>query len=803
MSTLLQDMRYALRSFGKARAFTIAAVLTIALGIGANTAIFSVVHSVLFRALPFSAPERLVRIWPNGTSSRAEYAEVRAKTRLYQDIAAVSSLPTGATLSGRGEPERIAIASATSNLFPVLGIAPALGRNFTASEERTGDDNVVMLSHDLWQQRFGSDPAIIGRTIMLDGVSRTVIGVMPSDFHFPRREVEAWVPVVMDASNVGDYWGSGGYAEIGRLRAGATATSAQDELRSVARQIRHDNPVWDPGANYGTDAAVVSLQTQLAGDVRPTLLVLLAAVAVVLLIACANVANLLLARGAARTRAFAIRAAIGARRRRLVQQLLTESLLLAGIGAFLGLMLAWVIVAPLSRGLLADTPQLFNVGIDGGLLAFTVAIAVITGVLTGIVPALRASDPNFNTLLNDASRGASSGFGHRRLSDMLVVLEVALAVTLVIGAGLLIRSFWGLSSTAPGFDPVGVTTARVDLPKQGQDKEEHERVFYSQLIQRVAELPGVRSAAATSEIPLDERSGMAFRVGGQLEDIHHGLPTANGYHVVTPAYLRTMGIPLRNGRSFTDADAKGAPDVAIVNEALARRFWPNGDAIGQRIGYPWESPWITIVGVAADIHEQGLGIADTTMTIYRPFLQAPKPNMQIVVKSSLPTTVVATDIRRVAASLDRTVPVSRVQSMEQVVSTSTAKPRFTMLLLSGFAAVALMLGAIGIYGVISYSVEQRNREIGIRMALGAQQSAVLNLVLRRGVVLAATGAVVGLILSLATTRSLASVLYGVKAFDPATFVIAPLLLVAVALVASYIPARRAASVDPVTVLNAE
>jgi putative ABC transport system permease protein len=607
----------------------------------------------------------------------------------------------------------------------------------------------------------------------------------------------------MDASNLGDFWGSGGYGLVGRLRPGVTAAAAQTELRSVGRQIRHDNPVWDPGAAYGTYATVVSLQSQLSGDVRPTLLILLAAVAVVLLIACANVANLLLARGAARTRAFAIRAAIGARRRRLVQQLLTESLLLAGIGALVGFVLAWAIVTPLSHGLLADTPQLVDVGIDGRVLAFTAIIAVITGVLTGIVPALRASDPNFNTLLNDAGRGASSSFAHRRLSDTLVVLEVALAVTLVIGAGLLIRSFWELSSIAPGFNPVGVTTARVDLPKRGQDDGDHERLFYSQLVLRIAELQGVQSAAATSEIPLGEQSSMAFRVQGQVEDIHHGLPTARGYHVVTPEYLQTVGIPLRHGRSFTNADMKGAADVAIVSEALARHFWPDGNAVGQRIGYPWESPWITIVGIAADVHEQGLGAADTTMTIYRPLLQTPKSSMQIVVKSSLPTTAVAATIRRAVASLDRTVPVSRVQSMEQVVSTSTAKPRFTMLLLSGFAAVALLLGAIGIYGVISYSVEQRNKEIGIRMALGAQQSAVLNLVLRRGAVLAATGAVVGLILSLATTRSLASVLYGVKTFDPATFAIAPLLLVAVALLASYIPARRAASVDLVTVLNAE
>lgn len=803
MKTMLQDVRYALRSFDKASAFTCAAVLTIALGIGANTAIFSVVHSVFFQPLPFREPDQLVRVWANDSPSRAVYADILARTRSYQGVAAFYTPTDGATLLARDEPERIAIAAGTSNLFPLLGIAPALGRNFVPGEERAGNGDVVILSNELWQKRFGSNAAIIGRTITLDGVDRSVIGVMPPDFHFPAHETQAWIPVGMDASNVGDFWGSGGYGLIGRLRAGVTTVTAQAELRAVARQIRRDNPVWDPGASYGSYATVESLQTSLAGDVRPTLLILLAAVAVVLLIACANVANLLLARGAARTKAFAIRAAIGARRIRLVQQLLTESLLLAGMGALAGCILAWMIVAPLGHGLLANTPRLMDVRLDARVLLFTAIIAVITGVLTGIVPALRASDPNFNSLLNDAGRGASSSFGHRRLSDALVILEVALAVTLVIGAGLLIRSFWELHGVDPGFDPSGVTAARVDLPTHAQDQDDRERLFYSRLIQGIASLPGVQSAAATSEIPLGAASGLAFRVQGQFEDIHRGLPTASGYHIVTPAYLRTMGIPLRRGRAFTDADTKRTPDVAIVNESLARRFWPNGDAIGQRIGYPWESPWVTIVGVVADVHEQGLDAPDTTMTIYRPFLQAPKPSMQIVVKSSAPMAGVVAGIRSAVAALNRTVPVSRVQSMEQVVTSSEAKPRFTMLLLSGFAAVALVLGAIGIYGVISYSVEQRNKEIGIRMALGAQQSEVLHLVLRRGAVLAVTGAVVGLILSLATSHTIASLLYGVKTFDPATFVIAPVLLVAVALLAGYIPARRAASVDPVTVLNAE
>jgi putative ABC transport system permease protein len=803
MNTLWQDVRHALRSFSKARAFTIAAVLTIALGIGANTAVFSVVHSVLFRPLPFASPDRLVRIWPSFGPSRAVYADIRARARMYKEVAAFYVHQGGATLLDRGEPERIDVASGTSNLFPVLGIRPKLGRNFTVAEERKGNDNVMMLSDELWRQHFGADPGIVGRVVTLDGVARAVIGVMPVGFHFPARETQAWIPVVMDASSAGDFWGSGGYGVIGRLRPGATAQGAQSELRSIARQIRHDNPVWDPGASYGADATVVSLQSDLAGDVRSTLLILLAAVAIVLLIACANVANLLLARGATRTKSFAIRAAVGANRRRLVQQLLTESLLLAAAGASAGFVLAWALITPLGSGLLAGTPQLVDVAVDGRVLAFTAIVAVATGVLTGIVPALRASDPNFNSLLNGTSRGASSSRGHRRLSDALVILEVALAVTLVIGAGLLIRSFWELRNVDPGFNPTGVTVARVDLTAQSQGASERGSVFYTQLMQRLASMPGVHGAAAASQIPLGEQSGMAFRVQGQFENIHAGLPTAGGYHVITPTYLNTMGIALQRGRSFTNADIKGAAEVGIVNEALANRFWPGGNAVGQRIGYPWESPWITVVGVVANVHERQLGVADTAMTIYRPLLQVPTSSMQIVVRSSAPTAAVAAGIRRAVAALDPAVPVSRVRSMEQVVANSEAKPHFTMLLLSGFAAVALLLGAIGIYGVISYSVEQRNKEMAIRMALGARQSAVLQLVLRRGAVLAVTGAIVGLVLSLAITRTLSSLLYGVRTSDPATFVIAPVLLMAVALVASYIPARRATTVDPIESLRLE
>lgn len=810
MTALPQDVRYAFRSLARSAGFTLAAVITFALGIGANVAIFSVVNSVLLRPLPFKQPNSLVSVWANGGPSRGVFATIRDRSQSYQQIAAYHE-GAGLTLTGRGEPERIDGASGTATLFPVLGVAPALGRNFVPNEDQPGNDHVVILSNGFWQQHFGADPHVVGQMVTLDGISRTVIGVMPSEFHFPVRATQVWIPVVMDAANVGDFWGSGGYQIIARLRAGATAGQAQADVRALGPQIRHANPVWDAGPTTGMDATVVPLQTQMSGDVRPTLLILLAAVGVVLLIACVNVANLLLARGAAQSKAFAIRTALGARRRRLIRQLLTESLLLAGIGAAVGVTIAAIAITPLVSGLLASSPQLVEVGIDKRVLAFTVIVAVLTGLITGLLPALRTSDPNLQSLLNDASRGASSGAGHRRLSDILVISEITLAVMLVIGAGLLIRSFWELRNIDPGFRPEGVTSARVDLSKQAYADRDRVRVFYTALLQRVASIPGVSSVAASTEVPLAARSGMAFRVQGQIEDMRSTLPSTGGYHVITPGYLRAMGIPLRRGRAFTNADTKGTPDVVMVNQALAHRFWPNGDAVGQRIGYPWPSGWLTIVGVVGNVKENvtenvtgmGVGEGDTTMTMYRPFLQAPATTMVVVAKTDLPTAALAPALRHAVASVDRTVPVSEVQTMDEVVASSVSRPRFTMLLLSALAAVALLLGAIGIYGVVSYSVVQRNREIGIRMALGAKRNDVLRLVVHRGAILASAGALIGLLLSFAAMHSLASLLYGVTVADPATFIAAPVLLVGVALLASYIPARRGASVDPIAVLSAE
>jgi putative ABC transport system permease protein len=803
MSALSQDIRHAFRSFPKSVGFTVTAILTFALGIGTNVAIFSVVNAVLLRPLPFKQPAQLVSVWANGGPSRGVFATIRDDSRSYQQIAAYQE-GAGLTLTGLGEPERIDGASGTATLFLVLGVAPVLGRNFAPSEEQPGADHVVILSNDFWQQHFGADPHVVGRTVTLDGISRTVIGVMPAEFHFPVRTTQVWIPVVMDAAKVGDFWGSGGYRIIARLRSGATVTQAQAEVRALGPRIRHANPVWDAGPRTGMDATVLTLQTQISGDVRPTLLILLAAVAVVLLIACANVANLLLARGAAQSKAIAIRAALGAHRRRLISQLITESLLLSLLGAAVGAAIAWMLIKPLTSGLMAGSPQLVDVGIDGRVFAFTVIVAVLTGVTAGLMPALRTSDPTLQSLLNESGRGASGGVAHRRLSDILVISEITLAVMLVVGAGLLIRSFWELQNVKPGFNPAGVTSARIDLSKATYANDDLIRNFYTELLQRVGSLPDMKGVAATTEIPLGEQSGMAFRVQGQIEDLRNVLPTAGGYHVITPEYLHTMGIPLLKGRGFTDADAKGAPDVVLVNEALARRYWPNTSPVGQRIGYPWPSGWLTIVGVVANVKEQGIGgPSDSTMTIYRPFLQSPKATMVVVVRSDAPTAALAKGIRRAAERLDPTVPVSHVQTMEQVVAISVSKQRFTMLLLSAFAGVALLLGAIGIYGVVNYSVTQRNKEIGIRMALGAKEYDILRMVIHRGAVLASAGALVGLVVSFAAMRTLSSLLYGITAADPATFIAAPVLLVAVAVLASYVPARRAASSDPVTILNAE
>jgi len=800
MGDLRQDLRLALRGLRRAPGFAAVAVLTLALGIGANSAIFSVVNAVLLRPLPYQEPDRLVRVSDWGYTG-GEFVRLRELSRSFQQVAAFVSASHG--LSGDGEPERLDGAVASANLFATLGASTLLGRAFAPGEDEPGRDAVVVLSHGLWQRRYGSDPGIVGRSVTVDGALRTVVGVMPRDFHFPSHATQLWIPLTLDRANLGALWGSGGYTFIARLRPGVTVDQARADVRRVAREIRRENPIWDPGPEYGSTADVMPLQRSIVGAVRPTLLLLLGVVGCVLLIACVNVANLLLVRTTARQQELAIRTALGGGRGRLLRQLLTESVVLAIIGGIAGLLLAWPAVRALVALLPADMPRVAEIGLDWRVLAFTALLTLLTGVAFGLLPALRATGGALHASLKAGGRGGSRGAGHHRLSSALVAGEIALAVVLVSAAGLLVRSFQELRRVDPGFRTERVIAARISPPKQRYADAARQRAFYTGLLQRVAALPGVESAAAVNQLPLRGGVyGLAIRVEGKFEDMRRTLPMADHYQIVTPGYLQTMGIPLLRGRWFTDADREGAPDVVVVSESMARHFWPGEDPIGRRIGYPWPSEWLTVVGVAGDVKQDSLSGA-AGMTVYRPLFQAPASAMTLVARTTADPVALAAGLRAAVAEADPDVPVSDVSTMAQVVAASVAKPRFTMFLLAAFAAVALALGAVGIYGVMSYAVSLRTREIGVRMALGATPRDALGMVVRQGALLTAAGVGVGVVGALAATRVLAGLLYGVTPTDPLTFVAVPVVLAAIALAATYLPARRATQVDPTVALRAE
>ena len=798
MGDLVQDVRLGLRGFRRAPGFAAVAILTLALGIGANTAIFSVVDAVLLRPLPYPDAHELVSVWGN---TQGEVLRIGELSRSYRAFGAhrVESI----SLSGEGEPERIDGAAATAGLFATLGIRPALGRPFISAESEEGADRVVMLSDELWRRRYGADTAVIGRTITVNGFPHAVVGVMPRGFQFPQRSTLAWIPLVFEKSNSGQLWGWGGQHITARLAPGITAAMAQDELRSLTPRLRKENPVWDPGEEYGRTATVVALQEKEVGGVRPTLLLLLGVVGAVLLIACGNVANLLLVRGAAREKELAIRSALGGGRGRLIRQLLTESVMLSAAGGIAGLLLAWAGLRALIAMLPPDMPRAGEIGIDLRILGFTAGLAVITGLAFGLVPAMRSATSSLLGALNDSGRSASRGVRHQRLSNGLVIGEIALSVVLVASAGLLVRSFIELNRTDPGFTSTRLVVARVSAPERGYAEAERRRALFERLLTRVAGFPGVENVAAVNPLPLrDPLNGMAIRVQGQFEDMRRTLPSADHYQMITPDYLRTMGIPLVSGRTFTDADRPGAPDVVLVSESIARTFWGGEDAVGKRIGYPWPSPWLTIVGVVKDVKADSLS-STRTMAVYRPFAQAPIPMMTVVARTSAPAAVIGDLLRAAMAEIDPTVPVSDVAPMEYVVASSMARPRFAMALLSAFAAVALLLGAVGIYGVIAYAVSQRTREIGVRMALGATSGQTMWMVIRRGAVLTAAGVTLGTIAALGTTRLLAGLLYGVSPSDPATFIAVAVISAGVAILACYVPARRATRVDPTVALRGE
>jgi putative ABC transport system permease protein len=797
MERLLQDLRYAVRTHLRAPGFTAVALLTLALGIGANTAIFSVVHGILLRPLPFAQPDRLVA---TGHLMAGEYRLVREEARAFEDVALVRG-GAGFNLSAGDQPERVTGAYATPQLFGVLGTAPLLGRTLRAEEAEPGRGNVVVLSHALWRQHFAEDPGVVGREILVDGEPRTVVGVMPAGFSFPGEGTRLWLPMTLDAANPVALWGGEGGQGIARLREGFSPAAAQDELRALAPALRAANTLWTPHPEFGADRAVVPLQERMVGDVRTRLLVLLAAVGLVLLIACANVASLLVVRATARRKEVAIRTALGAGRARIAGQFLTESAVLAACGGALGLLLAHAGIQFLKRALPPETPRLSEIGIDATVLAYVAALAIVTGLLFGSAPALRAGRQRVEPTLRES--GAGAGVPGRRLASGLVVAEVALAVVLVTGAGLLLRSFQALGRVDPGFRAEQVVSARVTPPPARYGTPASQEAFHAEVLGRVEGLPGIGGAALVDQLPLTAwNGGLAIEVDARPYVEGTAAPVVQN-RASTPHYPRVMGIPLLAGRLLTDQDRAGAPDVALVNQAMAREHWPGEDPVGRRFRPVWwRDRWITVVGVVGDVRQEGLA-GPVEPEIHRPFAQEPSAAMVVVARSDRDPGTVWTALQSAVAAVDPQVPLSEHRTLDQVRAASMAEPRLTALLVGLFAAVSLVLGAVGIYGLVSYSVTRRIREMGVRMALGATGGELVRRVVRQGAVLAAAGVALGMAAAFAATRALHSLLYGVSPTDALTFVSVPLLLLAVAVLASYLPARRAARVDPMAALRGD
>jgi predicted permease len=805
---LVQDVRFAARALARRPSFLAITVLTLALGIGANAAIFSVVDAVLLKPLPFADPDRLVSVWPDGAMMPGVFEQVRDGNTTLDPIAGYSR-GAAVSMTGGSEPARLVQAEVTGRFFEVLGARAEIGRALVDGEDRPGRDRVAVLGHALWRQRFGGDPGVIGRTIVVDGTSRVVVGVMPAAFHFPSPRIDFWVPVALDGSpaNVGRHWGTSHLNVIGRLRPGATARRAEQDAAVLVDRSRASFP-WRMPDEWGKGVTVVPLARKVAGDVAPMLLVLFGSVGVVLLIACVNVANLLLSRAAAREREMAIRASLGAGRGRIVRQLLAESVMLGVVGGVVGLAVAGGGVRALLLLLPAGMPRVAEVGIDGRVLAFTMITALVTGIAFGLAPALRASRPALHAALG-ATRNAGGTLARRRLSEGLVVAQIALGVILVVGAGLLVKSFWRLHQVELGFRPEQVVTADIPLPSFPSDTTARARDFYERVLERGRAVPGVRVIAVASVLPFGGASSMESSFAADIE----ANPVAPGGSVpmlvrtvVSPDYFRAMGIPLVRGRGLSATDRDGTPAVAVVDELTARRLWPNADPIGQRFRPVWVTPWITVVGVVGSVKRDSLS-SPGEVGVYMPMGQRGAFNfptqMTLVVRADADPRALAGQLRAAVSAIDPSVPVGTVRPLRELVTGSAGRARFTMVLLATFAAVAVTLGAVGIYGVVAYAVARRTREIGVRMALGARAGDVLGMVLREGSALAAAGVALGLVGALAASRVLAGFLFGVTPNDPAVFITVPALLGVVATGACLVPARRASRVDPTVALRSE
>jgi putative ABC transport system permease protein len=802
MKTLWQDARYGLRMLLKKPGFTLTAVITLALGIGATSTIFSFVNGILLRPLPYRDSERLVLLYETAPKrgivsmgiSPLNFLDWREQNRVFTGVAAYHN--DGYSFSGGGEPEQLSGANISYNTFEILGVAPILGRMFTAEEDRPGNDLVVILGHGLWKRRFGSKPEIIGRKITLNNRQRTVIGVMPPDFKFP-EVADLWVPLAIDTSHWTRF--SHGWDAIARLKPGVTLEQAQSDITTVARRIEEQNPV----TNEGMGVILIPLREDLAIDYRKALLILMGVVGLVLLIACVNVANLLLARASSRGKEVAIRTALGASRWRVFRQLLTESVLLGLMGGALGCGLAVWGLDLLLAAIPIDLPFWMRFDLDGRVLGFTAGVTLLTGLVFGAAPALQTSKVDLNESLKEGGRNAS-GAGRHRMLRSLVVAEVALSLILLIGAGLMIRSFMRLQGANPGLNPENLLTLRVDLPEAKYDTPEKPQAFFKELLERVSALPGIQAAGATWRLPL---AGGGRRTSLTVEGFSV-LPASQApgvnYCVITPNYFHAMGIPILIGRDFSDVDARDSMEVTIIDERLAREYWPNDNPLGKRVrfGPPEENrPWNTIVGVVGAVKHESLNLTERK-TVYLPHAQDSMGDMTLAVRAANPENLVSAIRGRVKA-MDPDLPIINVRTMTEVISRSVWQPRLYAILFGVFAAVALALASIGIYGVMAYSVSERTREIGIRVALGAQRRDVLKLVVARGMTPTLIGAGIGLGAALALTRLMQTLLFEVSATDPLTFVTLAVLLSVVALVACYLPARRATKVDPMIALRCE
>ena len=801
---MIQDLRYGIRMLMKNPGFTFVAVLTLALGIGATTAIFSVVNTVLFRPLPFHDPDRVITVWEPSRDGRTlgltdvEYFDYRSQNHVFDDMAAyaIGTL----SLTGSGEPERVAAMGGSASLFTVLAVPPVLGRTFTDEEDKPDAPQVALLSYGLWQRRFGADPNVIGKEVRVSEVSTTIIGVMPRNFQFINREVDLWVPLGLDPNNVNPRNRS--YSIVARLKPAVGVQQARQEMNALAARLADEQKNRYPqGANTTSSLNLIPIYELIVGDSQRMLVVLLAAIGFVLLIACANVSMLSLARAEARQKEIAIRLAVGAGRIRIIRQLLTEGALLSALGGAVGLLSAGWGIDALRAIAPPNIPRLDEVTVDGTVLGFVLIVSLVTAGIFGLVPGLQASRPDLQASLKEGVTVSASS-GRRRTRRLLVVSEVALALMLLIGAGLMIKSFSRLLNLDPGFNPKNVLTARLSLPSARYQQKQQVDTFYSQLVQRIEAIPGVEVVGLGSHLPLSGvNSNASFEIEGRPRMSEDVIQNAD-YRMVSRDYFRALGVTVLKGRYFTEADREDAPGALIINSTMATNYFPGEDPVGKRVnlGTPG-SPWLTIVGIVNDVKHNGL-TAGPKAEMYFLHSQHAYANpfgvwrpMMLAVRTTVDPLSVSGSLKEAVQTLDKDLPVARLQALDQIVSSSIAQARFAMLLMTIFSLVALALAAAGVYGVVSYSVAQRTREIGIRMALGAQPRQVLRLVIGQGMGPALLGVAIGLVGALALTRLIQTLLFVVSATDPLTFASVAVLLAVVAFLACYLPARRATRVE--------